>query len=137
MFTCLSLGWYVNDVEPITESYNYNYISTFYYVFITNSLITYQQLMSTMCYIISGKLCLVLFNLLCHYNWIGDKMCLCFRWCFNPKLLEVVDTSKMAIEIGDFVFVVNSYATVKALQDEDHGGWQEEMREVRISPFIE
>ncbi|KAI0234483.1 hypothetical protein LSAT2_015246 [Lamellibrachia satsuma] len=51
------------------------------------------------------------------------------KWCFNPKLLEVVDTSKMTIEIGDFVFVINSYATVKALQDEDHGGWQEEMRE--------
>ncbi|KAI0240475.1 hypothetical protein LSAT2_008784 [Lamellibrachia satsuma] len=51
------------------------------------------------------------------------------KWLFNPKLLGLVDTSRMTIEIGDFVFVINSYATVKALQDEHHGGWQEEMRE--------
>ena len=54
----------------------------------------------------------------------------CFRFLFHPKLLKVVDTSKMAIEIGDFVWVIKSCSKVKALQDDRHGGWTEEMRKV-------
>ena len=73
---------------------------------------------------------------MCHSNGIGDTF-VCIRWLFNPTLLKVVDTSKMAIKIGDFVLVINSYEKVKALQDECHGGWEEEMREVHIYPFIE
>ena len=60
----------------------------------------------------------------------------CFRFCFHPKLLKVVDTSKMAIEIGDFVWVIKSYLKVRALQDDRHGGWTEEMREVRYYSFV-
>ena len=54
----------------------------------------------------------------------------CFRFLFHPKLLKVVDTSKMAIEIGDFVWVTKSYSKIRALQDDRHGGWTEKMREV-------
>ncbi|KAK2173000.1 hypothetical protein NP493_911g00025 [Ridgeia piscesae] len=36
-----------------------------------------------------------------------------FRFCFHPKLLKVVDTSKMAIKIGDFVWVIKSYSKVR------------------------
>ena len=54
----------------------------------------------------------------------------CFRFLFHPKLLKVVDTSQEAIEIGDFVCVIKAYAKVRALQDDRHGGWTEEMREV-------
>ena len=55
----------------------------------------------------------------------------CIRWFFNPKLLTFVDTSTMAIQDGDFVLVLDSYAKVKALQDSAHGGWNEKMREVK------
>ena len=41
----------------------------------------------------------------------------------------------MAIEIGDFVWVTGSYSKVMALQDESHGGWTEDMREVSFSLF--
>ena len=54
----------------------------------------------------------------------------CFRFWFHPKLLTVEDTSLMAIEIGDFVWVTKSYLKIKALQDDYHGGWTEDMRQV-------
>ena len=60
----------------------------------------------------------------------------CFRFLFHPKLLKVVDTSQMAIEIGDFVWVIKAYSKVRALQDDRHGGWTEEMREVLCYLFI-
>ena len=55
---------------------------------------------------------------------------MCVRYLFNPKLLEVIDTSKLTIEVGDSVMVIDSYKKVKDLQDKDHGGWVETMREV-------
>ena len=53
------------------------------------------------------------------------KSDMCIRYWFNPNLLEVIDTSEMKIEVGDFVLVIDSYKTVKELQDKDHGGWVE------------
>ena len=38
----------------------------------------------------------------------------------------------MKIQLGDFVLVLDSYKTVKALQDEDHGGWAKDMRKVIV-----
>ncbi|KAK2154909.1 hypothetical protein NP493_2127g00003 [Ridgeia piscesae] len=49
------------------------------------------------------------------------------QW-FNPEVLKVVDTSDVEIQFGDFVLVLDSYRTVKALQDKDHGGWTSQMR---------
>ena len=43
--------------------------------------------------------------------------------------------SNVKLEVGDTVLVINSYETVKALQDEKHGGWVEKMREVAIGLF--
>ena len=60
-------------------------------------------------------------------NWL---VFICFRYWFNPKLLEVADTSHMQIDVGDFVLVIDSARKVKALQDEDHGGWSGKMRKV-------
>jgi len=54
------------------------------------------------------------------------------RWFFNPKLLKLIDTSHMTLQDGDFVLVIDSYLKVKALQDSEHGGWVDKMREVRI-----
>ncbi|KAI0211061.1 hypothetical protein LSAT2_004145, partial [Lamellibrachia satsuma] len=62
----------------------------------------------------------------------GDIVVKCINqsmWCFNPELLKLIDTSEMAIKIGDFVLVINSYKKVKALQDRGHGGWVEEMQQ--------
>ena len=64
------------------------------------------------------------------YAFSNSKSCMCIRYLFNPKLLDVIDTSEMKIEVGDFVLVIDSYKTVKDLQDEDHGGWVETMRKV-------
>ena len=47
----------------------------------------------------------------------------------------MTDTSNVRLQVGDTVLVINSYETVKALQDEDHGGWIEKMREVAVSSF--
>ena len=58
--------------------------------------------------------------------------CVCTRFWFNPKLLEFIDTSKETTEAGDFVLVVDSYKKVKALQDEDHGGWTKKMQKVHV-----
>jgi len=38
----------------------------------------------------------------------------------------------MTFQDGDFVLVIDSYVKVKALQDSEHGGWVDKMREVRI-----
>ncbi|KAI0236727.1 hypothetical protein LSAT2_012726, partial [Lamellibrachia satsuma] len=60
----------------------------------------------------------------------GDVFVKCVnqsKYLFDPKLLKVIDTSKWAVEIGDFVLVIDSYKKVKALQDKGHGGWKEEM----------
>jgi hypothetical protein len=56
----------------------------------------------------------------------------CLSHWFNPELLTIVDTSDVKIQLGDFVFVLDSYRTVKALQDEDHGGWAKNMRKVIV-----
>ncbi|KAI0240090.1 hypothetical protein LSAT2_009191 [Lamellibrachia satsuma] len=50
------------------------------------------------------------------------------KYWFNPKLLNPVDTSNTTVGIGDFVLVIDSHETVKALQDKEHGGWVENMR---------
>ena len=61
---------------------------------------------------------------------ISSVMWVCFRFWFNPELLQVVDTSLMPIEVGDYVVVTNSIKELKTLQDERHGGWNHEMRKV-------
>ena len=60
-------------------------------------------------------------------NWL---MCICFRFWFNPELLQGVDTSHMPVEVGDFVMVIDSIKKLKTLQDEKHGGWNTGMRKV-------
>ena len=42
----------------------------------------------------------------------------------------------MPIRIGDSVQVIDSSAKLKVLQDEGHGGWREEMREVLFSLLV-
>ena len=44
----------------------------------------------------------------------------------------MVDTSDVKIQFGDFVLVLDSYRTVKALQDQDHGGWASQMGKVIV-----
>ena len=61
---------------------------------------------------------------------INSVMCICFRFWFNPTLLTIVDTYQMPIEFGDFVVVTDSIKVLKTLQDETHGGWNDEMRKV-------
>ena len=39
----------------------------------------------------------------------------------------------MRIKTYDFVLVIDSYTKVKALQEEDQGGWQEIMRKVKTN----
>ena len=61
---------------------------------------------------------------------INPVIGICFRFWFNPELLQVVDTSQMPVEVGDYVVVTNSIKELKTLQDETHGGWNEKMRKV-------
>jgi hypothetical protein len=58
-----------------------------------------------------------------------------FSTWFNPELLTVIDTSSLTPEVGDLVQVINCYKTVRALQDDEHGGWNEEMRQVTFDLF--
>ena len=44
----------------------------------------------------------------------------------------MIDTSNARLEVGDTVLVIDSYETVKALQDEERVGWSENMREVAV-----
>ena len=82
---------------------------------------------------------------LCYFQSLSQGSSICFtmismvvrsvvftRYWFNPKLLKAVDTSSTTIGIGDFVLVIDSHEEVKALQDEEHGGWVEDMRKVHI-----
>ena len=47
-------------------------------------------------------------------------------------MLQVVNTSQMSIEVGDFVVVTDSNKKLKTLQDEKHGGWNVGMRKVYL-----
>ena len=55
-----------------------------------------------------------------------------FRWTFHPDALELIDTSNDAIMKGSLVLVLDDYETVRELQDEYHGSWNEAMRKVRV-----
>ena len=85
----------------------------------------------------------VLKEVLCTFQSLSRGSSICFtmismvvrsvvftRYWFNPELLKAVDMSSRTIGIGDFVLVIDSHEEVKALQDEEHGGWVEKMRKV-------
>ena len=45
-------------------------------------------------------------------------------------MLELVDTEAVAIRKGSLVLVIDDYETVRGLQDDKHGDWNEAMRRV-------
>jgi len=87
-----------------------------------------------MLYYVFLHYCLVHLLLKCVWCYplvqMNSVISICFRFWFNPELLQVADTSLMPVEVGDYVMVTNSIKNLKTLQDETHGGWNEKMLKV-------